>query len=106
MYLADTIGLVKIIDLPNLIQKIIDIDGYESACNEVINMDNEKKKTYLDNLVVYLVYEVFITHTKYVSLLLNLINMVMWIHFNKERNLSEKKLTKIIQNNKLILKRS
>ena len=100
LYLADTMGLVKIIDLPNLIRNIIDIDGYESARNEVINMDNEKKK-YLDNLVVYLVYDVFITHTK--CIIASKFDKYGNIdHFNKERNLSEEKLTKAIQNNKLI----
>ena len=102
MYLADTIGLVKILDLPNLIQKIIDIDGYESACNEVINMNNEKKK-YTDDLVVYLIYDVFITHTK--CIIASKFDKYDNVdHLNKERNLFEEKLTKIIQNNKLTQK--
>ena len=102
MYFADSLDPLKIINLPYLIVKTIDIDGYESACNEVNNMDHEKKK-HVDDMVVYLIYEIFITHAKYV--IASKFNKYGDVnYFDKERNLFEKKLTKIIQSNKTISK--
>ena len=101
MYFVDTLDILKIINLPYLILKTIDIGGYESAHNEVNNMDREKKK-HIDNVAVYLIYEIFITDAKYV-IASKFDKHDDMDYLNKKQNSFEKKLTKIIQAKKNIL---